>query len=229
MPQLTKVVFEILDKQAVDAARGLPARFEARFNPTDYSMTKAALIAEIGIPGLDSPLLQFIHGQNEQLTMELLFDSTEKGGTGSGATDVTPQLRPVYQLVKIQPALHAPPRFKVSWGTGLSFTAVAEQVQRKFTLFSPRGIPLRATVSLTLREYKTLKQQLAELNLQSADHTRVHVVVHGQTLTDIAAAQYGDPSAWRAIAEANTVPDPRRPRPGAALVIPPLGPRAGTR
>ena len=33
-------------------------------------------------------------------------------------------------------------------------------------------MPLRATLSVTFREYKTLEEQLAELNLQSADHTK---------------------------------------------------------
>lgn len=220
---LTKIRIEILDKSTVDAAKGLLDHFDAQFNPTDYTRTKAAQIAEIGIPGIDSPVLQFVRGQNERLTLDLLFDTTDDG-MGAGATDVTTLTRQVYQLVKIQPSTHAPPRFRVSWGTSLSFTAIAEQVQQKFTLFSPEGIPLRATVSLTLREYKTLEEQLAELKLQSPDHTKVHVVVRGQTLADVAAAEYGDPGAWRVIAEANQVPDPRRPEPGAALVIPPLDP-----
>jgi hypothetical protein len=223
---LTKLRIEILDKATVDSANGLLDHFEAHFNPTEYTLTKGAQIAEIGVPGIDSPILQFIRGQNERLTMDLLFDSTDDG-MGDGATDVRNQTKQVYQLVKIQPATHAPPRFRVSWGTGLSFVAIAEQVQQKFTLFSPEGIPLRATLSLTFREYKTLEEQLAELKLQSPDHTKVRVVVRGETLSDIAAREYGDAGAWRAIANANEVPDPRRPEPGSSLVIPPLDQRGG--
>jgi hypothetical protein len=215
-----KIRFDILD--------GPPWTFFAQFNPTDYSRTKAAQIAEIGIPGIDSPILQFVRGQNERLTFDLLFDSTDLGGLGVTAVPVTVLTDQVYQLVKIRSETHAPPKFRVSWGLGLSFVAIAEQVQQKFTLFSPLGIPLRATVSLSLREYKTLEDQLAELNLQSPDHTKVHLVVRGQTLSDVAAAEYGDPSAWRVIAEANpAVADPRRPKPGAALVIPVLDPKGG--
>jgi nucleoid-associated protein YgaU len=214
---VTKLRFDILDPPT--------SSFTAQFNPTDYSRTKAAQIAEIGIPGIDSPILQFVRGQNERLTVDLLFDTTETGGLGADAVAVTTLTDQVYRLVKIRSQTHAPPKFRVTWGTGLTFVAIAEQVQQKFTLFSPDGVPLRATVSLSLREYKTLSEQLSELNLQSPDHTKVHVVKRGQTLSDIAAAEYGDPGAWRVIAEANAVADPRRPRPGASLVIPALDPR----
>ncbi|GAA4547912.1 CIS tube protein [Amycolatopsis samaneae] len=215
---VTKIRFDILD--------GKPSSFEAQFNPTDYSRTKAAQIAEIGVPGIDSPILQFVRGQNERLTLDLLFDSTDQGGLGVRAVPVTTLTDKVYRLVKIRSDTHAPPKFRVSWGTGMSFVAIAEQVQQKFTLFSPAGIPLRATVSLSLREYKTLEEQLKELNLQSPDHTKSRVVVRGQTLSDVAAAEYGDPGAWRVIAAANpAVTDPRRPKPGTALVIPVLDPK----
>jgi nucleoid-associated protein YgaU len=218
---LTKIHIEILDKAAVDSAKGLLDHFEVQFNPAEFTLTKGAQIAEIGIPGIDSPILQFIRGQDERLTLDLLFDTTDDG-MGEDAVDVTTLTRQVYQLVKIQPETHAPPRFKVTWGKALAFTAIAEQVQQKFTLFSPNGTPLRANVSLTLREHKTLDEQLKELKLASPDHTKVWVVRRGDTLSDIAAAEYGDPTAWRQLADYNHVPDPRRPRPGSTLRIPPL-------
>ena len=34
---------------------------------------------------------------------------------------------------------------------------------QKFTLFNPLGTPLRATLTVTFREYKTLEEQIAEL------------------------------------------------------------------
>lgn len=218
---LTKIHFEVLDKAAVDRARGLLDQFDAQFNPADYTLAKGAQFAEIGIPGVDSPVLQFVRGDTERLTLELLFDTTESG-MGDKALDVTTMTRHVYQLVKIQPATHAAVRFRVTWGKGLSFTAVAEQVQQRFTLFSPAGIPLRATVTLTMREYKSLETQLAELKLQSPDHTKIRVVARGDTLAGVAAEAYDDPRQWRAIADANPGVDPRRPEPGTLLEIPPL-------
>ena len=77
-----------------------------QFNPTELSFEKGAQIAEIAIPGLDSPLLQFVRGQNEKLTLDLFFDTTEDG-MGEGATSVTTWSDRVYELVKIEPDRHA--------------------------------------------------------------------------------------------------------------------------
>lgn len=210
--------------------------FDVQFNPTEFSLDKGAQIAEIAIPGLDTPLLQFIRGQNEKLTVDLFFDSTEKG-MGKGATSVTTLTDRVYELVKIEPAGHAPPICTFMWnasfpGADISehagnqrrtyFDCLVESIKQKFTLFSPEGIPLRATLTLTLREYKTLDHQLEQLNLSSPTRTHSHVVQRGETLPAIAARYYQRPGEWRPIAEANNIEDPRRLPVGAFLTIPPI-------
>jgi nucleoid-associated protein YgaU len=98
---------------------------------------------------------------------------------------------------------------------------VVDSVSRQFTLFNSDGVPLRATVSLSLREYKTLEEQLQALNLQSADHTRVHVVRQGENLPQIAYKAYQDPARWRLIANYNNLLNPRRLTPGMVLQLPP--------
>jgi nucleoid-associated protein YgaU len=155
--------------------------------------------------------------------MELFFDTTEFG-TGAIAVDVRTLTNSIYQLVKIQPKTHAPPRIRFVWGLGLSFKAIVETVSQKFLLFNPVGIPLRATVTVAFREYKTLEEQVAQLNLQSSDHSKQRVVKRGETLHSIAAEEYRNPAEWRRIADANTdvVASPRRLTPGVTLVIPPL-------
>ena len=99
------------------------------------------------------------------------------------------------QLGRIQPKTHAPPRIRFVWGQGLSFRAIVDNVQQKFTLFNPSGIPVRATLTVSFKEYKTLEEQLKELNLQSADHTKRRVVRSRDTLARIAFEEYGDASA----------------------------------
>ena len=213
---LTKAWIELFDD-----VPSIPEGFiEVQFNPTEYSLNKGAQIAEIAIPGIDSPILQFIRGQNEKLTLELFFDTTSHG-TGEDAEDVTELTDKIYQLVKIQPDTHAPPRLRFIWGA-LSFRAIVESVQQKFTLFNPQGTPLRATLTVTFREYKTLEKQIAELNLKSADHSKQRVVQRGDTLNRIAAEEYGDSRAWRAIADLNDIANPRKLVPGTKLKIPPL-------
>lgn len=209
------------------------------YNPTEYTLTKGAQISEIPIPGLDSPILQFVRGQNETLNVDLFFDSTE-AGMDANATPVTRETDKFYQLVKMDPDDHAPPICYFSWGTAggfpgsnlggetasqrreNGFKCVVERIQQRFTLFSSEGVPLRAILSVTLREYKTLADQVRELNLRSADHTRARPYQRGETITSIAAEVYGDPNQWRHIAEENAIEDPLAIATGRILAIPPI-------
>jgi nucleoid-associated protein YgaU len=208
------------------------------FNPTEYTLNKGMQFAEVGIPGLDAPIIQFVRGQSETLTLDLFFDTTEKGtGTGN-VTAVTIETDKFYQLLKIDGERHAPTILYFSWGDlsfpGSSFSAtyasqkrehgfkcLVESVRQRFTLFSPRGIPLRAVLTVNLKEYKTLQEQIAQLNLRSADQTKAHIVQEGETLAQIAAREYDDPREWRTIARYNGLTDPLALEPGMVLRLPP--------
>jgi nucleoid-associated protein YgaU len=220
---LEKAIIEVLDPEARSPQGDLPQFIRVQFNPTEYTLNKGAQIAEIGIYGIDSPILQFVRGQNEKLTLDLFFDTTREAGLGDDSTDVTDQTDLIYQLVKIQPKMHAPPRIQFTWSSALQFKAIVESVQRKFNLFNPQGYPLRATLSVVFREYKTLDEQVQQLKLESSDHTKRRVVQRGDTFSRIAAEEYGDPALWRPIADANpSITSPRRLPAGMVLVIPPI-------
>jgi nucleoid-associated protein YgaU len=208
------------------------------FNPTEFTLTKGAQIAEMAIPGLDQPILQFVRGQTETMTLDLFFDSTD-GGMGTSVTPVTQLTDQFYQLVKIDSNVHAPPVVFFYWGPGFpgnrsypsisgssqqrhGFKCIVESIRQRFTLFSPLGVPLRATLSVSLKEYKTLSEQMKELNLKSPDHTKAHVVQRGETLAQISAQAYGDPTQWRAIAGENAITDPLNLKPGTMLQVPVL-------
>jgi nucleoid-associated protein YgaU len=216
---------------------GEPVTLHFKYNPTKFTLEKSAQNAEINIPGLDSPLLQFIRGQNERLTLELFFDSTDDG-MGANATSVTTLTDPFYSLIKIKPSDHTPPIVSFVWNENIpgqhisdwaggdqrrpDFKGIVESVRQKFTLFSSAGVPLRATLTLVIREYKTLDDQIRQLNLQSPDRTQSHVVRSGETLASISAEYYRKPGLWRNIADANRIEDPRRLMAGVFLAVPPL-------
>lgn len=211
---------------------------EVQFNPTELTLNKGVQIAEVAIPGLDSPILQFVRGQSETLTLDLFFDTTDEG-TGENATSVTTRTDKFYQLIKIDSDTHAPPICRFIWGghefpgshfdsKGTTpqrengFDCLVESVRQRFTMFSSQGVPLRATLSVSLREYKTLKTQLQQLNLMSPDHTRSHVVQRGETLNKIADQYYDDSTQWRVIADANAILNPLSIEPGTLLELPPI-------
>lgn len=219
-----------------------PEQIQVQYNPTELTFDKSAQLAEVAIPGLDLPLQQFVRGQAEKLTLDLFFDSTDDG-MGKGAVSVTEQTDKIYSLVKIVPTLHAPPICVLMWGERFpgqslgsltevqiqgqarhGFQCVVETVRQKFTLFSTEGIPLRATLTVTFREYKTLQQQLDQLRLNSPDRTHSHVIQQGDTLWRIADRYYNRPGRWRAIAEKseNGIQDPRRLTIGQFIEVPPL-------
>jgi hypothetical protein len=204
---------------------GSTERFSVQFNPGEYTLDKGTQIAEIAIPGLDSPILQFVRGQNQKLTLDLFFDTT-RAGMDESAVDVRTLTRPFYRLVKQRSDTHAPPRIRFVWGEGIAFKAIVENIRQQFTLFNPAGVPLRATLSVTFRQYKTLEEQIAQINAQSSDHTRRRPIRRGDTLARIAADEYKDPNLWRVIADANpaTTNNVRRLPAGEVLVIPAIAP-----
>jgi hypothetical protein len=224
---------------------GTEETISVQYNPAELSFDKSVQMAEINIPGLDSPVQQFIRGQTEKLTLDLFFDTTDEGGMGAGAVSVTKYTDKIYQLVKIESERHAPPICVFHWndqfpGSSLgsdqpgqtseafgnqrrnAFKCIVESVKQKYVLFSPAGIPLRATLSVVLREYKTLHEQFPEQNQKSPDRTKSHIIQQGETLSGIAGQQYAQPAEWRAIAIANGVEDPRRLEPGTIVKIPPI-------
>jgi nucleoid-associated protein YgaU len=223
----------IIEVDPKDRGPNLPAVIPVQFNPPEYTLAKAAQIAEIAIPGIDAPVLQFVRGQTQTLALELFFDTTRAGSTLTKFVDVRLLTNMVAQLGRIQPNTHAPPRVRFIWGLGLSFRAIVDNVQQKFTLFNPAGIPVRATLTVSFKEYKTLEEQLKELNLQSADHTKRRVIRRGDTLARIAFEEYGDAGQWRAIADhednRDVVGDLRRLMPGAELAIPAIDVLASSR
>jgi len=225
--------FQRLDADGTPVGSSL----RVQFNPSEYTLNKGAMVQEIPIPGLDTPILQFVRGQAETMTLDLFFDSTENG-MGIEADPVTELTDEFYQLVKIDPWTHAPPIVLFSWGgesfpgqrsyesiqgnqQRFGFKCVVESIRQRFTLFSPEGVPLRATLTVSLKEYKTLAEQITELNLLSADHTRARVIQQGDTLSRLAWQAYGDPGAWRLIADRNNVGDPLDLPPGLVLELPP--------
>jgi LysM repeat protein len=107
------------------------------------------------------------------------------------------------------------------WGAYV-FPCLIERASKKFTMFLPTGIPVRATLSVTLREYVDPHLLTKGTPLSSPDRTKNRVIKQGDSLWLLAAQEYGDPTQWRAIADANHLANPRILEPGTEIVIPPL-------
>jgi nucleoid-associated protein YgaU len=225
---LRKAKFKVL------GAEGDETSIDVQYNPNSVTLDKKPKLADIAIPGLDAPLKQFVRGETETLSVELFFDTTEEG-MGAGATSVTTRTDAFYGLVKIDPKTHAPPICTFLWGSKFpgdslpesygnqrrtEFKGVVTGVTQEFGLFSPDGTPLRAVLTVKLDEYRPLHEQINQLNLQSSDHNRVHILERGETLALVAHLHLDNPADWRYIADANGIDDPRRLDPGRLLSVP---------
>ena len=193
---------------------------DVMFNPSDYRISKATQFAEITPPGLGAPLLQYSHGGAQTLSVKLFFDTYDPRFLTpkySKDQDVSTITRQVTNLMKINPELHAPPICQFSWGP-FNFRCVVQQADVQYTLFLPSGVPVRATMDVTFKQFYDGSEETGQL--QSANYTKHHVVQAGETLAGIAGERYEDPSKWREIARENNIDDPLDLSPGQLLVIP---------
>ncbi len=196
--------------------------FPVLFNPREYRLSRSNQFAEAAVPGLPGPLLQFGRGNARTLSMQLFFDTY----TYEDGLDVRFYTDQVLDLLEIDPELHAPPVCLFSWGAFV-FAGVLERANQSFKLFRPDGVPVRATIDVTWKEF--LDQEVIGAALQSADFEKRYVVRRGDTLSRIAGEMYDDPGRWREIAEENDMDDPLALAPGQVLVIPALAGGTETR
>jgi hypothetical protein len=205
---LTKAVIVKLD------APGTPP-IPVMFNPPKYELSKTNQFAEIKIPGLPSSVLQFVSGNAKSLTMDLFFDTTDKG------LDVRIHSSAVSNLTEPDPLTKAPPRVLLLWGS-LVFPCVLISVRQTFDYFNALGMPLRATLSVEFKGSDTLGALLGASPLAQIQQMAHYVAKAGDTLQRIAADVYGSPSQWRRIASANNIDNPRSITAGLSLQIPRL-------
>lgn len=187
------------------------------FNPAEYSLQKGNQFANTPLPGLSNPIASFVNGDADVLTLDLFFDTY----TDRRSSDVREETGKISVLLDIDPQLHAPPPVRFVWGP-LRFKAVIERLTQRFTMFREDGVPVRATLNVTFREYKTIDDQLNPKPNESSDWTKRRVLAENDRLCLIAAIEYEDPAVWRVIADANDLDNPRLLEPGVEIVLPPL-------
>jgi nucleoid-associated protein YgaU len=187
------------------------------FNPSEYKIKKENAFAEIPIPGLESPPLQYVRGGAEVLSLEVLVDTS--ADLGNVRDKYVSKLE---RLLAKNQKLHAPPIVDFVWGEQV-FHGVLESLETTYVLFHSDGTPLRAKLALQLKEYRPVEIQLREEGEDtSSDVEKRYVARAEETYSSIAGAVFRDPALWREIARANGVTDPRRLEPGTVLIIPRL-------
>lgn len=191
-----------------------------QFNPRELSLSKSANWSRSsGRGNKKSGPPQFNGPQPSKLTLEMFFDASD-----TQDSDVVKRVEQLFACCVPTDASHqqrkgSPPWVLFRWGGLTGFLAYVSSVTAKYTLFTPGGLPIRATCSVTLEE---LAGEASRQNPTSGGQIphRVHVVVTGDTLAGLAFAEYGNPTMWRSIADVNGIDDPMRLRAGTSLLLP---------
>ncbi len=195
------------------------------FNPTDYEITRNVKYADVTIPGLQTPLVQFISGEPTTLKLDLFLDSSDRTVSptmiATQDSTVEQRLRRLRTLVTIDSELHAPPVVRFEWG-GNRFEGVVTTFVEKFAMFDGHGNVVRARVTLSFKSYTSAEQLYQTTNPLSPDRTKTRVLKAGERLDMIAAQEYGDPTLWKVIADANGFTRPRILPAGTLVIVPPL-------
>ena len=198
-------------------------KIECMFNPPELSFTVSSSWGDPK-PGQAVQSLEFLSGDSGSMSLELFFDSTTSGRS------VTVHTNKIIELTKVSTKLKGydkaknngrPPWVIFHWGKFRSFKSVVSSVSVNYVHFSTTGDPLRARVTIDLKQYEDDKKFPAQNPTSGTPAPqRSHMVQPGESLDRIAWQHYGDATQWRAIAHANQIRDPLSLRPGTMLDIP---------
>lgn len=167
------------------------------------------------------PPAQFTGTDPTTLQVQLLLDAvTTPGGSIQKQIDQLVS----WTQVPDDSSTASPPRLTFAWGSltvggKAAFVGFLEQLRVTVEMFDRQGVPLRASVSLSL---KSGVYGPARTNPTSGGEMarRRRVLHRGQSLQSLAYDEFHDASAWRAVAELNGIDDPTRLRPGLEVLLP---------
>ncbi|HYC07275.1 MAG TPA: peptidoglycan-binding protein [Candidatus Binatia bacterium] len=208
---------------------------EFLFNPDQITFRRTNGWSFRVANGTQQPAGAFSGGQSGKLSFTILLDSTED--STAKETNVAVAVKKLIKLTHVDESLsnasgktgrghsqspqHRPPTCKFLWGDYLSFDAVIDSLIVHYVLFLEDGTPVRANVDLSLTQIAD-EDTFPKQNPTSGGRTgeRVHRLGPRETLDQVAWAEFGRPSLWRAIAAFNGIDDPLRLQAGDPILLP---------
>lgn len=130
---------------------------DAQYNPKELQIDKSVPWQKHNKANANGLQLEFTGAEGRTMSIDLLFDGYEEGASVQPSVDVLQQLATVREPNSSEDDKRRPHHCVVVWGTVMGggdnkFKCVIEQISTKYTMFSQDGAPLRATVTLKLKE-----------------------------------------------------------------------------
>ena len=132
---------------------------EAQYNPKELTVDKAIPWSQHTKGNTDGLQWEFTGAAGRTTSIDLLFDGADQNKS------VTPQIKILQQLAAVRdpgstdPEKRRPHHCVAVWGDvlldfrlGQRFQCVITQLTVKYSMFSPAGDPVRATVTVKLQE-----------------------------------------------------------------------------
>lgn len=217
VPVLGKLmILPVLDFDPAPIPIGPP--YFAMFNPENWQIQTTLEHSEQSKDGGDGAVHAFKRIAPATLSFDLVIDGT---GASGEKREVIADITYLKTILLFNGVLHKPNNLLVVWSTQI-FKGVLTSFTVKHTLFRADGTPLRATVSLSLTEQKSIIGMILGMNLGSADLTHYRQVKANDRLDLICHQIYRDPKYYLEVARANNLTSFRKLPVGSEITFPPV-------
>lgn len=167
---------------------------EVHFNPVSLQYTVSNTLEK----GKGNDKKQYVTQSTGKLTMDLVFDTTTNGQDVRTFTEkIARFMEPDEKKI--------PPIIQFEWGT-YKFQGMVESYKETIDFFSPDGVPLRASINLTLarqdKVFEPTEKSRADTQAELTPEP-VEVPAGSDQSPTSAATMAGDPRAARSLAAAN--------------------------
>jgi hypothetical protein len=140
---------------------------EAQYNPKELQIDKTVPWQKHNKANANGLQLEFTGAEGRTMSVDMLFDAYEEKASIQGEVAKLEKLATVRQPNSPDPDMRRPHHCVVVWGTVMGgtdnkFKCVIEQISTKYTMFSSGGAPLRATVTLKLKEAERVSMAPAD-------------------------------------------------------------------
>jgi len=121
--------------------------FTFPYNPTQFSLDRGVQWDDSKPMKQDYGILNFTGGNSDTISFSAMLDTTEETGK-----DIMSDVKKLYAFTEASVSdgtYNRPPIVVLTWGD-IEFSGVITSIKVDFTLFSDKGKPLRADVSVSM-------------------------------------------------------------------------------
>lgn len=199
---------------------------KVQFNPETLKVSFANQIQTPESTGdqRGTPARQFVGAGTTKLILQLWFDVNAPQNPGETVSDVRKMTEKVAYFITPAPDAgdakkFVPPAVRFIWGS-FQFDGLIESIEETLEFFSPEGVPLRASMSLSLSQQKIDVYKFRDdvtVNKLPIPGTRPLTPAPENATVQNLADKQGKGADWQSIAAANGIENPRQLQTGQFL------------